>query len=464
MKKSGPRNVWFKLVVGFGVALGVLLLVQSLVMYFRVSKDLVTAELEREARFRVTSLTREFRRLGVQTPETLNQTIDEMRQEEPSKIAWIRVVDSSGRTIVQSGTPAGPPFHSQQVRRASIQGSPISTIIDTPAGRVMAYLYSIRLGRRPEAGKPTSEVVAGGTRFVEIALFWNGVSEDSCRLRARMLVSSFAALGLVGSMILLWLRFPHYVQAMQLQEQAELARSVQADLLLAPDFAFQNLDFAATCIPAWHVGGDFYDVLSAVEGRVAIVIGDVSGHGLPASVVAGVLIGAVRASSRLAGSADLEASLNQLNELLHMRTALDRFSSLFWSYYEPSGKVLRYVNAGHPPPILLRRNGVASSRVERLEEGGPVLGVVPDAEYRQGATPICPDDLLVLFSDGVTEAPNVREEQFGEERLIAVIQDCSRESATEIRSKILTAVRSFIGEKEVQDDLTLVVVRFQASE
>jgi sigma-B regulation protein RsbU (phosphoserine phosphatase) len=251
---------------------------------------------------------------------------------------------------------------------------------------------------------------------------------------------------------------------MQLQEQAELAQRVQADLLLAPDSASQNVDFAATCVPAWQVGGDFYDVFSADDGRVAIAIGDVSGDGLPASVVAGVFVGAVRAGSWLAGSAEHEASSTQLNEVLRMRTSVDRFASLFWSYYEPSGKVLRYVNAGHPPPILLRRNSGGSPGVERLEEGGPVMGVLPAAKYRQGTARICPGDLMVLFSDGVTEAPNISEEQFGEARLFAVIQNCSHKPVAEIRDEILGHVRSFIGKKEVQDDLTLVVVRFQTVE
>jgi len=86
------------------------------------------------------------------------------------------------------------------------------------------------------------------------------------------------------------------------------------------------------------------------------------------------------------------------------------------------------------------------------------------ADYRQGTAPICPGDLLVLYSDGVTEAPNTSEEQFGEERLLAAIEDCAQKSAAEIRDEILRRVRSFIGEKEVQDDLTLVVVRFQGRE
>ncbi len=465
MKKTRPRALWFKLAVALGAALGVLLLVQSMVIYFQVSKDMVTAELGRQARARATTLEREYRRAGVRTPGTLEQLLEEIRQAEPSKIAWIRVNDLSGHPVAQSGgPPAGPIFNAQQVRLADARGIPVSNIMDTTAGRVMTYAFPVILSDQPRTGEPASEILAGSRRYVEIGLYWNSASADFGPLQAASLISSFAALGLLGWMIFLWRRFPRYIRALELQEQAKAAQRVQADLLLAPDSAFGDLDFAATCVPAWHVGGDFYDVFSAPEGRVAIAIGDVSGDGLPASVIAGVLVGAVRATSWQAGCLEHEASSKQLNELLHLRTAVDRFSSLFWSYYDPRGRVLRYVNAGHPPPILLRRNGANNSTVERLEEGGPVMGVVPGAKYHQGAVSICPGDLLVLFSDGVTEAPNALEEQFGEERLIAVIRGSSPQaSAAWIRNEILRQVREFIGETEVQDDLTLVVVRFRAA-
>jgi serine phosphatase RsbU (regulator of sigma subunit) len=150
-------------------------------------------------------------------------------------------------------------------------------------------------------------------------------------------------------MILLWLRFPHY-RGKQLEGQTELARQVQTDLLPAGGAAIENLDFAAACVPAWQVGGDFYDVFSAGDARIAIVLGDVSGKGLPAAVVAGVLLGAVRASSWTAGSGEHEASSRRLSELLRTRTSLERFASLFWCYYESESQLLRYVNAGHLPP------------------------------------------------------------------------------------------------------------------
>ena len=134
MKKPGRRNLWFSLAVGLGAALGVLLLVQSILIYFQVSKDLVTAELARDARAHVTELEREIFQLGVQTPEALGQEIEEMRQEEASKIAWIKVIDLSGQTIMQSGTPVGPAFTPGRSGWPTAVKLRYFTIRDTPAG------------------------------------------------------------------------------------------------------------------------------------------------------------------------------------------------------------------------------------------------------------------------------------------------------------------------------------------
>jgi sigma-B regulation protein RsbU (phosphoserine phosphatase) len=296
-------------------------------------------------------------------------------------------------------------------------------------------------------------------RYLEVALYFSSASEVYGALLGDLVINSTAALGLVASMVLLYFRLPHYVNGKRLEQQTELARQVQMDLLPPASFAVQNLDFAAECVPAWQVGGDFYDVFSGEGGRVAIVLGDVSGKGLPASVVVGLLLGAVRASNWLGGSAEHEASSERLSELIRTRTALERFASLFWCYYEPEPQLLRYINAGHPPPLLVQRNAAGEVEMLRLEEGGPVLGVVPGATYRQGHVRAHPGDLLVVYSDGVVEATNAEGEQFEEERLREVILQNADRPPVEIRDRVLEQVHRFLGEQRAQDDLTLVVGR-----
>jgi sigma-B regulation protein RsbU (phosphoserine phosphatase) len=173
----------------------------------------------------------------------------------------------------------------------------------------------------------------------------------------------------------------------------------------------------------------------------------------------GLLLGAVRASDWMGGTAEHEASSGRLSELLRTRTALERFASLFWCYYEPETHLLRYINAGHPPPFLVKRGAEGEVEILRLEEGGPVLGVVRGAAYHQGEVGAHPGDLLVVYSDGVVEATNAAGEQFDEERLVEAIQQNSGRPPVEIRDLVLEQVHRFLGEQRAQDDLTLVVGR-----
>ena len=211
----------------------------------------------------------------------------------------------------------------------------------------------------------------------------------------------------------------------------------------------------AVVVPA----GTYHNVINAGDARIAIVLGDVSGKGLPAAVVAGVLLGAVRASAWTAGSGEHEASSRRLSELLRTRTSLDRFASFFWCYYEPESQLLRYVNAGHLPPILVRRNAGGEIDIERLTEGGPVLGLLQKADYRQGQAVVSPGDLLVLYSDGVVEAENTAREQFDEGRILAAVRENSDRSSAEIRDEILRRVHAFLDKEQAQDDLTLIVAK-----
>jgi sigma-B regulation protein RsbU (phosphoserine phosphatase) len=213
-------------------------------------------------------------------------------------------------------------------------------------------------------------------------------------------------------------------------------------------------------VPAQQVGGDFYDVYRASDNGIAIVVGDVSGKGLPASVVAGLLVGAVRASGWTRGRIEHQESTFTLSELLRLRTAMERFASMFWCYYRPESHVLHYINAGHLPPLLVRRVGGEVLNVRHLREGGPVLGLLPAAAYDQGSSAILPGDLLVLFSDGVVEATNAVGEHFEQDRLLSVIRRNFDGSSMEIREEILKGVLGFLGREQAQDDLTLVVTRF----
>lgn len=246
----------------------------------------------------------------------------------------------------------------------------------------------------------------------------------------------------------------------QIERELETARSVQSDLL-PKSRLMTNLDVVVNCAPAEHVGGDICDVFEADHGRTAVVVGDVSGKGLPAGILTGIVYGAVHSGPWTESSFQHEEASEKLNDFLRRKTSADRFVSLFWGYYEPEVSQFRYINAGHLPMLLIRRTTGQRSRVERLETGGPVLGIVPWGNYRQGTVRIEEGDLLVLFSDGIVEAMDQRHDQFGEKRLIDVIQKFADASPAEIQDAILTCVRDHAGtEHPDRDDQTLLVARF----
>ncbi|MGC8794414.1 MAG: PP2C family protein-serine/threonine phosphatase [Bryobacteraceae bacterium] len=467
MVRFRPRYLWFYLSLVLGSVLGLLLLAQSVITYRHVSRFMIAAELRREAQGHVNALEREARRLNLTDPLDLVALLRELREESPQRIAWIRVMDVAGNTLVQEGEPVGPPFSAERLWQAFELATPISEVRPTPRGNVLVTVMPLRLPRRPPPESATQQISRTpprpgprqGPRFIEVGLYLAGGRANFGPLLTNLIVNSSAAVGLVASMVILWLRFPDYVRGKQLEQQTEMARRVQHDLLPAPDVHLETLEFSAGCTPAWQVGGDFYDVYPAEDGRVGLAVGDVSGKGLPASVMAGLLLGAVRFSPWLESSAHHVAATQRLNELLRTRTAPERFASLFWCYYEPAGGTLRYINAGHVPPLVVRRNDDGALEVEVLEDGGPLLGVLKNPDYRQGCIRLRPGDLLVIYSDGVVEAQDASGADFGQERLRAAVLENVERPCSEIRDEILRRVQEFIGRNEAQDDLTLAVVR-----
>jgi sigma-B regulation protein RsbU (phosphoserine phosphatase) len=294
--------------------------------------------------------------------------------------------------------------------------------------------------------------------FVEIAIYVKGVSANFGALRTYLIVSCSAAFALMGAVILIGIRFPHYMRGKKVDEELALARRVQHDLFPTQESLAVDLPFAAKCVPAWQVGGDLYDVFDTDDGEVALILGDVSGKGLPAALLMGVVQGAVRASSGTGASVNHEQAAERLNQLLCMKTARERFVSLFWCYFDRQASTLRYINAGHLPPLLIRNDG-SSAQVVRLDEGGPVLGLLPGARYTQAQVEVRSGDLLVVYSDGILEAENARGDEFGEDGIIAAIAKHPNTAPDEICAAVLEEVRVFLGTGLPQDDQTLLIAR-----
>ena len=467
IKRWKERYLFFKIALSAGLLLSLVLLVQTVLTYYQVSRQMVTEQLTRDADRQILALERTLRQSPSREPEQIQTAITESLEDAPKKIAWIRVIDSSGKVIAEAGEASGPALASANPRPGASGRERLTEMRETRKGTVMVSLLPLRLSRpRPSSSNSGTEVrppapQGQGMRWTEIALYLESASEVFSPLRRNLIVGCLAALGLAASMILIWIRFPGYVRGKQLEEQVELARRVQADLLPPANPPVGDIEFAASCVSAWQVGGDFYDVYTTDQDRVSLVLGDVAGKGLPAALLMGLLHGALRSMNLSDTTSDQQVSWSRLNHLLNTRTAPERFASLFWSSYDPATRVLRYVNAGHLPPLMLRQNGNGHLAVHRLEEGGPILGAMSSATYHQGEVTAQPGDLLVLFSDGIVEAANSSEEEFGESRVLALIEENWTRSSSDIRDEILKQVRVFLRGDQPQDDITLVVARIR---
>jgi phosphoserine phosphatase RsbU/P len=188
-------------------------------------------------------------------------------------------------------------------------------------------------------------------------------------------------------------------------------------------------------------------------------LGDASGKGISAALLASVIQGAIRSAS----GSHVETACERVNRMVYEKTTPERFATLFWGVFDPLTAVLRYVNAGHAPPLLLRANATAGIAPERLDEGGPVLGVLPQARYTCGAVQMLPGDTLIVYSDGVNEAEDPREEQFGDDRVLQIVTDAPAHAPREICERIMSQVAGFAAPGTIQDDRTLMVVRFLKS-
>jgi sigma-B regulation protein RsbU (phosphoserine phosphatase) len=257
------------------------------------------------------------------------------------------------------------------------------------------------------------------------------------------------------------------IEKQRLEKELGMARRVQQGLLPGKIPDTPGLEIAARSKFCLEVAGDYYDVINIDDRRTVLAIGDVSGKGAAAAL----LMSNIQASFRIAvgiGSrtSDPVTGLNiadvvsRINDLIHRNTPPDQFITFFVGVYEPENRTFSYVNAGHNPPMLLRANG----RLELMDKGGLLLGAMSDMPYEQGSLGLEKNDLIFLYTDGVSEAENAGDEMFGEERIKTILQENRNLPPTEILSKLEDEVQDFIGDVPLSDDFTTLVARAVPSE
>jgi hypothetical protein len=238
----------------------------------------------------------------------------------------------------------------------------------------------------------------------------------------------------------------------KLQQELAMAHEVQSALLPMIFRHFDNFDVAAKSIPCRYVGGDFYDVIELENASVAFVLGDVSGKGISAALLAAVAQGGVQTQLRTGSS--LADAVTNLNAVVAEKSAANRFITFFCGLLDKHGN-FSYVNAGHNPPILARSDG----RLELLSTKSLILGAFESAQYQARTTTVGAGDAIIMFTDGVTEAENGLNEMFGDERLEKLVQRSVNASAEAIRDTILEHVLEFTRGLPQGDDITLLAVK-----
>ena len=240
---------------------------------------------------------------------------------------------------------------------------------------------------------------------------------------------------------------------LSLKNDLEIAREIQ--LAMLPRVAYQapGMEAFGMTRPANTVGGDFYDILQLPDGRVLLALGDVAGKGSPAALLMALLLAMMR--TLVDEGFEGAGLVTRLNAQIVKHAPRSRFVTLFVAILDPGTGELVYVNAGQTPPLVRRSDG----SYERLREGGRALGMFEHAAYTAGCTRLVPDDVLVMYSDGITEAENAFGVAFDEHGLQAVVDRLDWGSAKELGWSIFASVERYTEERRLLDDLTALVVR-----
>lgn len=245
------------------------------------------------------------------------------------------------------------------------------------------------------------------------------------------------------------------IEKERMEEELNIAKSIQDGLLPDPIPACAALDITAKNISSYQVGGDYFDILEAPENRLLFAIGDVTGKGMPAALLMANLQAMLHVL--LPVDISLGEATERINDIIFENTPSDKFITFFWGIFNPENHEFHYVNAGHNPPLLLKKD---QEDLKELTEGGLILGATSTlTPYEERTITLSQDDILVMYTDGVTEAKDVDEiEEYGEERLYHCIKQHRDKSASEIQNAIIDDIKNFSTDIQ-NDDITLIVIK-----
>jgi sigma-B regulation protein RsbU (phosphoserine phosphatase) len=239
---------------------------------------------------------------------------------------------------------------------------------------------------------------------------------------------------------------------LSLKGELEVAREIQLAMLPRGTYSAGDLEICGVTRPANTVGGDFYDVLPLPDGRIIVTLGDVAGKGSPAALLMALLLAVLR--TLVDEGMEAPALMRRLNAQICRHSPSSRFITLFYAVYTPSSGSLTYVNAGQNPPLLRRRDG----RFERLGSTGVALGMFEGSVFGSVDTTLEPGEMLVMYSDGITEAEDPQGHPFDESGLELVVERLAAAPAADIGMGVLKAVELHANDSRFTDDLTILIL------
>jgi len=263
--------------------------------------------------------------------------------------------------------------------------------------------------------------------------------------------------------------FNEFLEKQKMENEINLAKEIQ-DLLL-PQYIpeLEGYEIAGKNKPALDIGGDYFDIIKIDENRITLIIADVSGKGLPASLLMSNIQSAIHSFFKLNGQKnfDIAEVTAKLNSIIYENTSSEKFITFFWGIIDKRDNSFLYSNAGHNPPILFRKSLLKKKSSENqkiewfstLNKGGLMLGIVDNFQYESGKIYLEKDDFIILYTDGITEAKNADDDELGEEKLKEILINNAEASGTEIIDIILKEIDIFAGSNTQYDDETLIILK-----
>lgn len=262
-------------------------------------------------------------------------------------------------------------------------------------------------------------------------------------------LGNLASVSITNSMLV-----EQQIEKERLEQEMKLAREIQENLQPSSVPQIEGLDIAFIALPSQMVAGDYLDIIELDDKRTLFAVGDVTGKGLPASL----LMSNVQACLHILLPMDMsiEEATVHINRVICGNTTFDKFITFFYGIYSVETRAFNYVNAGHNPPMVVHADGTS----EELEAGGLLLGVMAGVPYDSGTLNVKAGDVIAIFTDGVTEAMSIDEEEYGEERLLEVLKACRDQSADGIMETVLADIKVFTkGVDILSDDLTMIIIK-----